>query len=351
MDSNIDHPVNERAPILLVFGDLSVRVAGLLRVRPSLTVKVVFAPRAAIHSIGAFLHLAPEASGSDEDVAEMIDNVDPRLLLRCAIPHCPDRLFRALDRAGDRVRERSFYHRLGAVVAEVVAAPLMASGSINDARVSFYEALSSMDPVVANWGGVLNEDRYLAAGLDSLIALLRAHHVLRDEDMQLPPRGGRPAIERRIRSAFGRVEAPNPNFSIPVPFRLVRNAAELQCIGSKFQNCVALPQWHAIKYQLALINGTSVFLAADEPPLLAVMNRIAPRVWHLEQIAGPKNVAPPTGVEAALVRGLSDEGIKIVSDDPQSALGCLVQRPPRSLRHVGIGDDANEEDVPDWNAA
>ena len=90
----------ERAPLLLVFGSLADRVAEILRSRPSLTARIAFAPPEAIHAIAAFLYLAPEATGSDAEVGNLIEQSDPRELLRKAIPDCPARLYRALDRAG-----------------------------------------------------------------------------------------------------------------------------------------------------------------------------------------------------------------------------------------------------------
>ena len=90
----------ERAPLLLVFGSLADRVADILRSRPSLTARIAFAPAETIHAIAAFLHLAPEAAGSDTEVGDFIEQCDPRELLKKALPDCPARLYRALDRAG-----------------------------------------------------------------------------------------------------------------------------------------------------------------------------------------------------------------------------------------------------------
>src|SRR4051812_26917570 len=92
----------ERAPCLLVFGDLAPRVAKLIRARPLLIARLIVAPPEAIHAMGAFLHLAPDVAKSDTEVAEIVNDADPRELLHAALPGCPARLYRALDRAGDR---------------------------------------------------------------------------------------------------------------------------------------------------------------------------------------------------------------------------------------------------------
>src|ERR1700693_5400660 len=93
----------ERAPAILIFGPLADRVAGLLRSRPSLTARITFAPREAIHAIAAFLYLAAEAADAAAEVAYLIDTSDPRELLAKAVPDCPARLYRALDTVGNNV--------------------------------------------------------------------------------------------------------------------------------------------------------------------------------------------------------------------------------------------------------
>ena len=143
----------ERAPLLLVFGDLAERVAGLLRVRPGLIPRLVVAPREVIHSIGAYLYLAPEATQSDEVVAAAIDNSHARDLLRAAMPDYPPRLYRALDRAGDRIRDKRFYERLGSVCAGPFTAALLSAGRIDDGRLAYYETLSRMDPSAGRIAG------------------------------------------------------------------------------------------------------------------------------------------------------------------------------------------------------
>src|SRR3954469_4244036 len=98
---------HERAPLLLVFGPLADRVAGILRSRPTLAARIAFAPPQAIHAIAAFLYLAPEATGSDAEIGDLIEQSDPRELLMKACPNCPAKLYRALDGAGSSVRGRS----------------------------------------------------------------------------------------------------------------------------------------------------------------------------------------------------------------------------------------------------
>jgi hypothetical protein len=106
MDGSRNEAPRERAPCLLVFGDLAPRVAKLVRARPILIARMILAPREPVHAIGAFLHLASDAARPDAEVAEIINDTDPRKLLRAALPDTPRRLYRALDTAGDRVLSR-----------------------------------------------------------------------------------------------------------------------------------------------------------------------------------------------------------------------------------------------------
>lgn len=333
----------ERAPLLLVFSDLAPRMAALVRARPSLIPRLIVAPREAIHSIGAYLHLAPEAEQSDIRVAAMLDESHPRDLLHAALPGCPPRFYRALDRAGDRVRDRRFYERLGILCTGPFAAALLKGGRIDDGRLSHYEALSKMDPALAGFQAVLDGDTYLAESIDCLVALLRSHSALRDSDLHLPPKAGKPAIARRLRAALGRIQAPDSGFAAPPPFRLVRTSDELQQIGRAFGNCVAFPEWNAARYQIQLAQGSMVFLVADELSVLSSLSRVAHGVWHLEQMCGPKNAAPPPGMRATLIHDLITAGQRVVMMEPDAAL-CRLAREGRRTREAIDGD---LEDVDD----
>src|SRR3954463_1477241 len=118
----------ERAPLLLTFGDLADRVAGLIRIQPSLVARLIVAPREAVHATAAFLHLAPYAARPDAEVAAIISTTSPRELLRGALPGCPASLYRALDRAGDRVQPKRFYEKLKVVCSGPFADALLRGG-------------------------------------------------------------------------------------------------------------------------------------------------------------------------------------------------------------------------------
>src|SRR4051794_18671688 len=80
-----------------------------------------------------------------------------------------------------------------------------------------------------------SEDTSMAENLNSVLAFLRVHGALTDDDMTLPHGAGLPAVVRRLRTLFARLSAPNPGFAPPAPFRFVQTTAELQALGKQFR--------------------------------------------------------------------------------------------------------------------
>jgi hypothetical protein len=246
-----------------------------------------------------------------------------------------------LARAGDRVRSREFYEGLGSISRTALGDGLLESGALDEHRLAFYHALSKMDPLIAPMRGVLGGSAYHAEGINSLIAFLRAHSVLNEEEFRLPARAGMASLARRIQRALGRIPAPDPGFTPPPPFRIVASTEELQSIGKKFGNCVAIPNYNAIEFHFRLVNGSGVFLVSDDHALLVALRRAGGGLWVLEQMAGPKNRAPTKDTQAKLLRDLADIGLKLVSTDPQAAYSRLHHE-VRSRRTLA---DLNEHDL------
>ncbi|RYD21028.1 MAG: hypothetical protein EOP69_01495 [Spirochaetia bacterium] len=340
------HPTQrERSPLLRVFGDvLAGRVAGLIRERPKLVARLIMAPPEAVHSIGAYLHLAPDATLPDAAVADRLVNTKPRDLLAAAMPNCPVQLYRALGRAGDRVHGRIFYIRIGGILNGPFADMLLDATSIDDSCLNHIESLAKMDPEVAAIFAKL-KDRYHAEAADSLVTFLRAYNVLGENDLRLPPRAGLPALVRRLTQALARIPAPDPGFTVPPPYRLVASSAELQRIATEFQNCLQLHHWNAAEHHLRLINGNCAYLVADGPRVLVALHRVVGNLWVLEQMVGPKNAAPPEGAQARLLQDLTASGIRILKTDPQAGLGRLYSATQRQRNRADDGlDDALDED-------
>src|ERR1700722_10108217 len=182
----------EQSPVLRIFSGLAARVAVLLRLNPSLLRRVAFAPRPAIHSIGAFLHLCPDAHRSDTEVAAMLNERDPRDLLRSAIPNAPSRLYRALDRAGDHVLDKSYYERLASLCSGPLSDFLLSGGSLNPRRLDRLEALLGMDPIIVSLPGIWDQQLCEIEAVNAIIIFLRAHNVFDAADFRLPGEVGLP---------------------------------------------------------------------------------------------------------------------------------------------------------------
>jgi len=337
------NPTDERAPLLLAFGTLANRMARILAGRHGLTSRIVYAPPEAIHAIAAYLHLAPEADRSDAEVGDLIDQSDPRQLLKLAIPDCPARLYRALGRAGSCVRDRSYYLRLDAVCRGPFGMAFL-DGDLNDTRLDYYEAIGTMDPLVVNLHTALPEVRHIAGAVDTLVALLRGYGAIGQCDLDLPKNARTGAVLRRLLRGLYAVRAPEPPFTVPTPLRFVATIGELRDIGRKFSNCLANVILYGTNHWFDLANGTAIYLITEQPPLLLIaLRRIGPSLWHVEQMTGPKNAPLSLVLRQAMEQKLRDAGIGLVAVSPGYAISDLdraARQPKRdALDNVDDLDD------------
>jgi hypothetical protein len=323
MSSATNYDARERAPLLLVFGNLAERVAALLRAQPSLVARLAFAPREAIHAIAAFLYLAPESTKSDAEIADLIDRSDPRDLLRKAIPESPIRLYRAFDKAGNVVRARSFYERVAAICRGPFGTTFLEGGDLNDRRLDHYETMQTMDPLTVSLHSAMPENLYLANAVDTLVVLLRSHGAIGECDFPLPKSAGVGAVQRRILKAIDAVRAPIPAFVVPSPFHYIETIGELRRIGREFENCIARLHHSTAAHLFALAAGSTIFLTTNDPSLLIALRTVGRHLWYVEQMAGPKNAQPTPDVRQSIERSLKNAGLKLVSLDPTYALAEL----------------------------
>jgi hypothetical protein len=334
MSSATNHDTRERAPLLLVFGNLAERVAVLLRAQPTLVVRLAFAPREAIHAIAAFLYLAPEPTKSDAEIADLIDQSDPRDLLRKAIPDCPIRLYRAFDKAGNVVRTRSFYDRVAAICRGPFGTTFLEGGDLNDRRLDHYETMETMDPLTVSLHSAMPENLNLANAVDTLVALLRSHGAIGECDVPLPKSAGIGAVYRRILNAVDTVSAPIPAFVVPSPLHHIETIGELRRIGREFENCIASLHHFSAAHLFALAAGSTIFLTTNDPPILIALRQVGPDLWYVEQMAGPKNTPPTHDVRQTIERSLRKSGAKLVTMDPAYALAELHRTSRRNKNEV-----------------
>ena len=313
----------EQSPVLRIFGDQAARVAVLLRLNPSLLQRVAFAPRPAIHSIGAFLHRCPDADRSDTEVAGILNERDPRDLLRSAIPHAPPRLYRALDRAGDCVLDKLYYERLACLCSGPLSDFLLSGGSLNPRRLDRLEALLKMDPVIVSLPGILDQQLCEIEAVNAIVSFLRAHGVFNEADFKLPGEAGLPAVLRKLQRALDRIEAPAPSFSLPSPLRIIRTVAELRGVGKILDNCSKNLRSFGTNHWLRLASGETVYIAGDAPAMLAALQKVGPDLWFIDEVEGPANADILSDTKAMLINALHQAGVRLVRESPEHALRAL----------------------------
>ena len=323
MTEGTEHCLRDRAPMLSAFGMLDRRVAKLVIARPELAKRLALAPRSAIHSIGIFLHLCPEASGEAAEVAALIDTTHPRDLLRMALPDAPAQLYRALDRVGDRVRGRAFYRRLGAIASGQFGSAFLA-GRLSDQRLDFYEMVATMDPAVVAVCDALEESQRLAESVDVLVKFLRSHKAITDADLCLVPGAGINALLRRLQRSFDAIRAPDPGFHPPVGWRIIETIRELRSVGREFENCLNSRAPYAVKHWLRLVDGTGVYIINEKERVLVALRRVAGNLYCVDEAAKSDNedVAPHV-VRALFWDDFRAAGIQILPTSPDQAIAQL----------------------------
>ena len=326
----------ETAPALRLYSTHAARMARLLRLRPALIPRILFAPRPALHAVGAFLHLAPEASGLDIEVAEIMESRDPRDLLLAAIPRAPARLYRAFDRAGDSVLSHSFYTRLSALLDTPMADQILTGGYLNEQMFNKAESLLAMDPVIVGLRGILTCSDSAIEALATLFAFFRGHGAISDESWHPPKEAGLPAMFRRLSSVLDSMKAPKPSFAVTAPLRILASVAELRAVGARLQNCVEKNSDFGPQHWINLVNGTTVYIACEEPPFLAALAPFAPGVYMLEQLAGPNNEPVSVDEQMKFLAALRAAGLVIVKQCPGRALTRIADRYPSTLRRTVI---------------
>jgi hypothetical protein len=313
----------ESAPLLLVFGVHASLMGRLLRVHPTLLQRITYAPRRAIHAIGAYLHLVSLTSRSDQDLACTLDETHPRDLLRTAIPDAPPRLYRALERAGDRVKGRRFYERLSALCRTPLANQLL-DGDLHEMRLSRAEMVLTLDPSLARIPNILRISQHNVEALSVLIGFLRAQGTFRQSDLQLPPEAGISGIVGRLLRSLDNVAAPSVAFDVLPPFHLIRSVGELRRTGSELKNCIGQMERFSTPHWMSLASGDALYVTRSEPPLLACVRRCGDDLWYLSEVAGLDNGKIDEDARLALVSALRASGISLLPDDPARALSILM---------------------------
>ena len=313
---------DERSPFLRAFGSLAPCIVESLRTRPSLALRLALAPREAMHASACFLHLAEEAHGPVPEVAEMIEAMDPRDLLRIAIPEEPPRLYRALATAGDHAFSRATYVSLRDIVAGPMAGALL-RGDLTKRRIEYFATFSEAGPAVQRLCLTLPEGAYALGAVTTVVSYLIAHGIDVERELVVPHHGGPRAVVRRVQTMLDGLVAPDPGFALPPPLRMATTVGALRRVGRAFQNCLGNLPYDGPENWLRLVDGSTVYVTSDEPLFVAAIQRRGPSMWTIEQIGGPKNAEVGDAAKAMIISAFRTAGQQVVEISPRHALSRL----------------------------
>jgi hypothetical protein len=170
--------------------------------------------------------------------------------------------------------------------------------------------------------------------------LLRVYGVIDKCDLDLPRNARTGAVLRRLLRGLYAVQAPQPPFTVPEPFRLVETIGELRDLGRQFKNCLANVVLYGTNHWLDLADGTAVYLLTEEPHLLTELRNVGPNLWHIDQMTGPRNAAPSFALRQSLEQKLRGAGIRLVEVSPSCAISNLdrAARPQKPEMLDGVED-------------
>lgn len=320
-------------------------LARMLAGRPALAHRLALAPPRVVHAVAAGLWRGIEDDLPPDGLAQLISERDVRDVLSFAIPQPHPRLLATLDRAGSTVLPLSFYVRLNGLLHGPAADLLAEADPITRSLLDTVEAIV-LDPVLLAarkcFDGA-SSDRHL---LQSVLAFLRATG-LANRIETLPSGSGWRAILRRVKADLAPAVCPPVPFAAPENWQIVGTLGDLFEIGRRLGNCVGSLAGSGHHHLRQFSTGDAVFLTARrEQEILAMVLRVAPTQWTLEQIAGKERL-PLTLQRRDLVAKLhavmTQASHTLLDDEPFNAMHIVAWRARRDpLRDAEDGalDDA-----------
>jgi hypothetical protein len=325
MESTIQK--TEHAPFLLTFGEtLAPRVAALIRIRPSLVKRLVFANRSAHHCLVAYLYHGPDIGLPDSELAEIIEETSPRCLLRFAIENPHPRMYRILNRAGDRAQDASYYMRLDKLLKSPIGSMLADNDAeeLSSVRLTYYEEIQQLHPVIHSNTRLRAAPKHRLEAASLVIEYLRAMQVLHEDDLNLPEKTGMKAFTRRLHAALDRIQSPRPKLNLPSQFHQVSNIGELRNYGRRFRNCLGRFGSGGEEKLLRLGSGTSMFIVVEEPvPMIAELRLAMENVRFVAEARGVKNQFIDKAGKLPILMALRESSFTVLDEDPASALSTF----------------------------
>ena len=228
------HPFSKRietAPMIrATWGEtLSPTVAALIVKCPQLGHRLALAPRRVLHALAAYIAHALEREVSTSSIAGDVDTKDVHDLLGRAIPTVHPRLYRMLDRVGERAKPLAFYIRLNQILSGPASALLLSSDPVDEPCLRVVEQLASERVLLAAQKAIGRSDSNLHQ-IKSILAYLRATGLSLDVE-RLPHGAGWNSIKRRLTADLGRAMAPALPFGCPAGWKHVAVLSDLFDLG------------------------------------------------------------------------------------------------------------------------
>ena len=328
----------EDAPTLrVVWRDLAMQVAALVRAHPPLGPRLTFAPTRAMHAYAAALHAAADGTESASNLARRLEETHPRTLFMDALPGCLKRHYALLDRCGDAACPAPFYRKLHAALVGPRARLLDTAETIDLRTLQFVAALGDMDPRVGNAGQALSWCVDRAEAYDDMLRLLRGLGVDYMEGGSTSA-AGKP-FRNHIRRQYNAIAMPIPDFEPPPGLHFVLTVGEVRSLVRRYENCLStFGDWPDTDW-LEFVAGTRIYLEGNDPRLVACLRRLGRRVWWIEQMAGPHNTGLPAGLRREIEKGLSAVGVDLLRAEPNNCVARLLD-----YRSNTVIDEEEEEE-------
>jgi hypothetical protein len=185
------------------------------------------------------------------------------------------------------------------------------------------------DPVVLAARKVLGWSQVDLQHLQHVLKYLRMTG-LSDDIEKLPTGAGWKAILRRISSDMGRARAPRASFAAPAGWRQIEDVAGLWRIGRALGNCEASFRSGGGGYIGQLVSGDAVYLAHDEPAMLACVRDVGPNLWMLGETTtsrrGSDIMKTREALRAGQITAIAEKGGALLDHSPLSVMQAIACR-------------------------
>ena len=319
------HQTVELNPLLAgALGPLASQFGNLIRHHQPLLGRLFGSSVEHFHVLAIGAHVA---AGPAHLLARHLCETDPRKLLAEAIPGHHSALAAALRRMGGVMYPMEVYQRVNALIGTPAERQLLQvsryeEDGISTALLDRFEAVLELDPLVMAASPALCSIR-AARAFHTWVLTLRHLDLLRDEReearslSQVAPHGIGTWVMRRL----ARAVIPDIGFRDTDELAMLRDLASLQAFGRSMDNCLRTET----RYHIGMVLGSYAFFKdlGNGGPVAICLSRLAPGVYALDEIAGPKNIDVEDDVRARILDELRAGGIEVTPTSMSQACADL----------------------------